>query len=207
MNDCISVLRGQTKDNETYYEIPKNAPVQDWEHVKEKAHRVEKEGILSIEVWGKWAYSYKVYWKAKSELYSTYFVDERRDTSLSKAQKQLGKMGEFMKDTPLELHVGWGDMRHSWANLPFLGEPWLYDPKWVEDKGEEPIIARWYQYLLDLCEYAYELDNEAVRAHLKKAKDLELDELLTLSEEHANDYWKEQIALWESQYSYMYKRE
>lgn len=199
MTECIAVLSGKREGYE-YYLIPDVAPVQDWGKVNENAYKVEDIGRLSKSVWGRWARAYKVYWKPTSDLYSTYFVDEKRDYSMTPVQEQLVKMGQFMRDTPKPkarfMTPGPGD----WADhVPFLTEPWLYEPKWVEMEGDKPIAVLWYDYLLELADY----DDPAMKAHWLAAKDLPIADLLAVSKEHASDYWQGVIRSFEGQYSYM----
>lgn len=107
---------------------------------------------------------------------------------MNEVQKQLEKMACFMEDTP--------DPRpfhgKSWwcGDLPFAQSPQDYYPAYVEDDGDKPIAVVWYEYLEDLATTARKLDNAAMKAHLEAAKDLPIGDLLAVSEEHANDYWR-----------------
>ncbi len=116
---------------------------------------------------------------------------------MNEIQRQLERMVSFIGNTPDP------NEHHDWewwiGPIPFALSPQEYAPEYVEDDGDKPIIAHWYDYLLKISD----VDDRAMKAHLRRARHLRIGDLLVLSKEHASDYWRGAINHWESQYNYL----
>jgi hypothetical protein len=115
---------------------------------------------------------------------------------MEKLREQLLRMSRFMEDTP---DPRWYRDETYWAG-PMPSRCDLYDPREWQMGNHHPIICIWYRYLLDLHYAAHSLDSPAMKAHLLASKYIRIDDLLSASREVLDDYYLEQVNLWESQY-------
>ena len=124
---------------------------------------------------------------------------------MNEIQEQYHKLLNFVEYTPSIEAYPYYDGEYWVGSFPYYFHVDKYDPSLITG-DEEPVACLWYGYLLDIYVLAHELEGEDKRRlleHLRKSKELNIDDLLDASESEMNDYYSVFVHMFKSQYKHL----